>query len=263
MMLLVLFLIFSFMFSVDSDGDGYQDSLEEKIGTDPNNKQDRYYIGSWPYSIDKEKIKGTEFPVSCPSNISCECEQDSDCINSNCKKGLRGGSYCTPKQGDLFPHFIAVDQYGESVDIYDFSMNDKMVVVEFGAAWCAPCQQLSSWISSGDTTLKKNRWWKDEYSVIKDMIDNGDIFFITILYQDPMREPANYDTVSDWHEKYPKKQVPILADEYADIHQWIKPTGYPCINILDQNMRLINFTTRGLGEAFDMLSGLQPIPMID
>ena len=40
----ILFLIIcSLIFSVDSDGDGYSDDLEKKIGTDPNNKSDRYY----------------------------------------------------------------------------------------------------------------------------------------------------------------------------------------------------------------------------
>ena len=55
----------------------------------------------------------------------------------------------------------------------------------------------------------------------------------------------------------PRPPVPSEVKEYKDIHQWIKPTGYPCINILDQNMRLTTFTGRGLGEAFDILSNLK------
>ena len=55
----------------------------------------------------------------------------------------------------------------------------------------------------------------------------------------------------------PNKKIVILADEYKDIHQWIKPTGYPCINMVDQDMKLITFTGRGLTEAFDILSNLK------
>ena len=34
-----------------------------------------------------------------------------------------------------------------------------------------------------------------------------------------------------------------------DIHQWMKPTGYPCINLIDENMNLLTFTGRGLNAA--------------
>ena len=75
-----------------------------------------------------------------------------------------------------------------------------------------------------------------------------------------MKGAASYETVLNWHEKYPNNKVPVLADEYKDIHQWIKPTGYPCINLLDENMKLITFTNRGLSNAFDILSGIKSFP---
>ena len=84
--------------------------------------------------------------------------------------------------------------------------------------------------------------------------------FITILFQDELREDIDFNSVSDWHKKYPNNKIPILADEYKDIHQWMRPTGYPCINLLDENMQFLNFTGRGLTEAFDILSGLKPFP---
>tara|TARA_Y100000588_G_scaffold375442_1_gene451818 strand:+ start:1768 stop:2574 length:807 start_codon:yes stop_codon:yes gene_type:complete len=258
------FFSISIIFSIDSDGDGYSDQLELTIGTDPQNAQDRYYYGYWPFNLNKDKIKGAEIPINCPSNISCECTSNDDCLNSNCQKTIRGGYYCIPKPGDTFPHFIAVDQYGEFVDIYDFSMQGKIIVVEFGAAWCSPCHDLSNWLSTGDNSaIINNRWWKKEYEIIREKINKDEIIFITILFQDESKDNASYTTVMNWHTKYPNSKIPILADEYADIHKWIKPTGYPCINILDENMRLINFTTRGLTEAFDILSGLKTMPKID
>ena len=57
-----ILIIFSLMFSIDSDGDGYSDKDEIQIGTNPNDRSDRYYIGSWPYNPSKDTIKGIEFP---------------------------------------------------------------------------------------------------------------------------------------------------------------------------------------------------------
>ena len=255
---ILFFIMVSTIFSID---------LDKKIETNLNDNQDRYYYGYWPFNINKEVINGANIPIDCSSNdtknISCECQEDTDCMNNNCQRGLKGGSYCTPQPGDTFPHFIAVDQHGESVDIYDFSMQGKIIALEFGAAWCSPCQHLSSWLSNGDDAVTKNPWWREEYQIIRERVNKGEIIFITILFQNEIRENASYSTVMDWHDKYPNAKIPILADEYADIHQWIKPTGYPCINLLDEHMKLITFTGRGLTQAFNILSGLESIPILD
>lgn len=255
---ILVLIVLSFIFSIDTDGDGYSDKDEIQIGTDPKNKGDRYYLGSWPYNPYKDQIEGSVFPISCPNDISCECTSNSDCINENCQKGVRGGLFCTPKTGDIFPRLVAVDQYGEFIDIYDFAMQGKNIVIEFGPAWCSPCQDLSYWLSTGDDSIiKNNRWWKSEYSIIRDQVINDDILFITILFENELRDIATFQTVLDWHDKYPNNKIVILADEYKDIHQWMRPTGYPCINIVDEDMRLITFTGRGLTEAFDILSNLK------
>ena len=240
--------------SLDTDGDGYSDKIEEELGTDPNNKEDRYYYGYWPYNSKKDLILGTHLPISCPNNIGCECVNNSDCPNSNCKSTVRGEKYCTPNNGDPFPNFIAVDQYGEYVDIYDFANQGKKIIIEVGAAWCRPCQQLASWLSNGDNTIESSPRWKKEYSVIRDMVNKEEIIFITILVQNSLRESMTYEDVFSWHENYPNHKIPVLADEYKDVHQWIKPYGYPCINLLDENMKFISFSQRGWEAAFDILT---------
>ena len=112
------------------------------------NNSDFTYFGGWPTNPLKDSIIGPSLDYSCPNNIGCECTSNKDCINNNCKPTVRGEYFCYPKIGDTFPHFIAVDQYGESVDIYDFAMQGKIIAIEFGTAWCNPCRELSSWLSS-------------------------------------------------------------------------------------------------------------------
>ena len=75
------FIILSFALCIDTDGDGYSDKVELELGTNPKDSSDKYYLGSWPYNSNKEIIKGIDFPILCPNNVSCECELNKDCIN--------------------------------------------------------------------------------------------------------------------------------------------------------------------------------------
>ena len=67
---------------------------------------------------------------------------------------------------------------------------------------------------------------------------------------DGNKSTATPEEVEAWYKKYPDPNVPILADEYKFMYGWIKPTAFPCILLVDENMRLINYTNRGLVETF-------------
>jgi hypothetical protein len=83
------------------------------------------------------------------------------------------------------------------------------------------------------------------------MIDNGEIILINYLFEGKERKTtATPNDVVAWYSKYPDSKIPVLADEYRFMHSWVKPTGLPCIFLVDENMRLINYTNRGLNDAF-------------
>ena len=151
------------------------------------------------------------------------------------------------------PRFEALDQFGESVDLYDFANQGKMILIELSAAWCSPCNDLAKWITTNDQKITQNPCWKDRYFPIRDMIKNGEIFLINFMFEgeDKINKvTATPNDVMKWYKQYPDPHVPILADEYRFLHSWVKPTGLPCIFLLDENMRLINYSSRGLTDAF-------------
>ena len=37
------------------------------------------------------------------------------------------------------------------------------------------------------------------------------------------------------------------------LHKWIKPSGIPAVTLLDENMKIVNFASRGLNTSFDRL----------
>jgi len=210
------------------------------------------YKGGWPVNPQSDEIGSPGFDLPCPGSIGCECRTDADCNNQNCRAHPKG-NFCVPKKGDLIPRFEALDQFGESVDLYDFANQGKMILIELSAAWCKPCSDLANWLATNNQKITENLWWKDRYLPIRNMIENDEIFIINFMYEgtDKINKVnATPNDVTSWYNQYPDPHVPVLADEYRFIHSWVKPTGLPCIFLVDENMRLINYTSRGLNDAF-------------
>ena len=214
------------------------------------------YFGGWPINPDKEGIEDLGIAGPCPGSIGCECTTPADCDNGNCLAHPKG-NYCLPKAGTPMPRFEGIDQFGDSVDLYDFAGQRKIIILELGATWCSPCKDLGAWFSKGDLKIRDNPWWRDKYLPIRDMVENGEVYFISVIYEGEDRGTnATPEMVRKWYEKYPDKNIPILADEYRLLHSWVKPTGLPAIFLIDENMKLINYSSRGLSDAFVYLSKL-------
>ena len=208
------------------------------------------YEGGWPVNPRIDEIEDPGFDLPCPGPTGCECLSDADCYNKNCRAHPRG-NYCVPKAGDLIPRFEAIDQFGESVDLYDFAHQGKMTLIELSAAWCSPCNDLASWLTTNDLKITENPWWKEQYLPIRDLVEKGNVQLVNIMFEgNEKKTTANFEDIQTWHKKYPDPNVPILLDEYRIMHSWVKPTGLPCIFLVDENMRLINYSSRGLTDAF-------------
>jgi len=207
------------------------------------------YEGGWPVNPKSNEIEDQGFDLPCPGPIGCECRTNADCNNQNCSAHPKG-NYCVPKKGDLIPRFEALDQFGESVDLYDFANQGKITLIELSAAWCSPCNDLAGWLTTNDQKIRENPWWKDRYLPVRDMIVKGEVQLVNIMYEGTVKKTTvTQEDVIKWYKKYPDSHVPILADEYRFMHAWVKPTGLPCIFLVDENMRLINYTNRGLTDA--------------
>ena len=208
------------------------------------------YIGGWPVNPRSDEIEDTSFALPCPGPIGCDCITDTDCVNQNCRAHPKG-NYCVPKVGDVVPRFEAIDQFGESVDLYDFAHQGKMILLELSAAWCSPCNDMASWLTNNDLKIRENPWWRDRYLPVRDMIKSGEILLVNVMFEGKTKKTtATFNDILEWYQKYPDPHIPILLDEYRFLHSWVKPTGLPCIFLLDENMRLINYTNRGLTDAF-------------
>jgi hypothetical protein len=237
---------------IDTDNDGYSDKDELHAGTNPKDYSSIIYEGGWPYNIDKDSLSTFGFDSNCPGQIACECNQNSDCYNQNCQRYPRG-SYCSAKMGTKLPRFNMMDQFGQMVDIYDFSGQGKYILLELSTSWCSPCNQLSAWMTYGDLEVTYQSWWKSSYIQFKPWVETGEIIFINIQFGDDYRDNASLQSVQDWYSRYPHDSVPVLADSEKLLHTWLKPTGIPTVILLNDRMEIVQPSSRGVNAAFDKL----------
>jgi hypothetical protein len=146
-----------------------------------------------------------------------------------------------------------MDQFGQMVDIYDFSGQGRYILLELSAAWCAPCNQLASWFVYDDPEVTYQTWWNPTYLQLKPWIETGKVTLINVQYGDEYRDNASLASIQDWYSRYPHDNVPVLADSEKLLHTWIKPTGIPTAILLNDKMEIIQPSSRGLNSAFDKL----------
>ena len=237
---------------IDSDEDGYSDQDELHAGTNPKDASSLIYEGGWPYNSEKDSLSIVGFGANCPGDITCECNQDSDCVNQNCHRYPRG-AYCSPKEGTQLPRFEMMDQFGEMVDVYDFSEQGKYILLEISAAWCTPCNQLSAWMTYDDPEVTYQSWWKSAYLQIKPWVEKGEIILINVQYSDEYKDNSSLASIEDWYRQYPHDGTPVFADSEKLLHTWIKPTGIPTVILLNDKMRIVQSSSRGVNLAFDKL----------
>lgn len=216
----------------DTDQDGYTDFEEVDAGTDPLDSSSVIYIGGWPYNPDKESIADP---------------------------GWETGAV----EGQMVPNFIAVDQHGELVELYDFAGRGKEIVLDVGTPWCGPCKAMASYLSTGDADQliwndegEYYPWWKTEYEDLYRMVQDEEIYWITILFSESATSgPTDQSDCEDWETAFPNEHVPVLADTDLKLKTFLDIQSYPAISVVDADMSLVVHSPTG---PYDALKHIFP-----
>ncbi len=208
----------------DSDGDGYTDFEEAQAGSDPLDAESVIYIGGWPYNAFKDQIDDP-------------------------------GWDSQPHLNGAMPNFAGIDQFGQSVELYDFAGLGVPILVDLSPEWCSPCHALAEWLDGDEDRLVDMQWWNPAWEGIPELVATGQLIWITVIHQDQEGNyPVDASSSARWFEEHPIENIPVLADPDSHIWYWLQPTGYPCANLLDENMVMLTVDNRGVDDALDRVA---------
>jgi hypothetical protein len=201
----------------DTDGDGYLDGDEVLEGTDPLDPESRIYRGGWPYQRFKDDIPDPGFDG-------------------------------TAAVDSVVPRLVGIDQFGDLVDLYDFAGHGKKMVIDLSASWCAACRDMAQWLD-GETSASID----PGYATIPERVASGEIFWVTILFEDASGSPADATDVTVWYDAYPNPHVAVIADDDRALSNWFWPGAYPALFVVDETMALRVYDRYDYTPALDAL----------
>ena len=212
----------------DSDDDGYSDNDELHFGSDPYSGDSVIYDGGWPYNADKD-----------------------DAYDPGWDAGMQADD------GDRFPRWTAEDQFGETVDFYDFLHQGRDVVIETEVAgmFNASGNSFGAFMSTGDpTTTTENavypveHWgfWNDDWVEVYDILMDDNVYWIRVLKgtcagNGPSATQAH---AAAWHAEWPNPKIVNMPDSDCLVDPYLG-TGWPRFDILDENLTFLVHAASG------------------
>ncbi|RME26911.1 MAG: hypothetical protein D6798_05700 [Deltaproteobacteria bacterium] len=188
----------------DTDDDGYLDGWEVNEGKDPTDYLSRIYKGFWPYNPDKDSLPGGAWSTF-----------DAD-------------------EGQILPRSALLDQFGDTVDMFDFNDQGPYLAIDVSAMWCGPCKALAEWMTGGDDLYGFEDYW----SHVRMAVEDGRLQWITIMSEDRSGAVPDQDDLVDWYLDYEDPKTPILSDEDGHFQDLIR--AYPSMFFFDPNFTLIS-----------------------
>jgi len=211
--------------NADSDADGYLDFDEVTEGSNPADADSRIYTGGWPYYANKDSITDP---------------------------GMSG----SPSAGETFPRLQLTDQFGETVDLYDYAYQGKPIIVDLSGEWCYWCNEVAKWLEHDASALDDSYGSQEWYQNIPGLEDSGDVLCETVLDADWNGGKITEEEVAEWADTYPNENIAVLRDNTGSLAQYLQVQGYPSAVALNEDMTIAKYNadySKAFSKAYSIL----------
>lgn len=211
--------------NTDSDADGYLDFDEVTEGSNPADADSLIYTGGWPYYANKDSISDP-------------------------------GMSSSPDTGATFPRLQLTDQFGETVDIYDYAYQGKPIIVDLSGEWCYWCNEVAKWLEHDPSALDDSYGSQDWFQEIPGLVDSGDVLWVTVLDADWSGGKISQAEIVEWTETYPNENIAVLRDNTGSLAQYLQAQGYPSALALNEDMTIAKYNadySKAFSKAYSML----------
>ena len=80
-------------------------------------------------------------------------------------------------------------------------------------------------------------WWDSErYSDLYRMVQEGEIYWLTILFTTDGEVGPGQEVCEEWDEAYPNGNIPVLADTNNQLSKWMEIGSWPAISVVNEDM---------------------------
>ena len=92
---------------------------------------------------------------------------------------------------------------------------------------------------------------------MKSIVDAGEVYYVRIFHRGATKgESVNSDDVAIWHDAYPHLNVINISDPQERMKTWFRPTGLPCVFMLNEDMTM-RIPAEGISGDTQMRRGIQ------
>ena len=145
----------------------------------------------------------------------------------------------------MVPRFTYVDQFGDQVDIYDFANQGHPVAIQLVTLWAAPALTMSNWMAGQQPNL-----FGLYNGSIPLHVAAGDIYWVTVIYEDVLGQPVSAQDCADFYVSYPVGG-PVLCPATDELPQWFSLAAIPGLALLEEDLTIAIYNANGWNPAMD------------
>ena len=154
------------------------------------------------------------------------------------------------------PRFIGVDQYGDEVDLFDLVGRGQHVVLNVFGLGGLQDGGFTDWVSGGGGADRPDL---QAYSMIPDVVQRGEVLWVSVLETGVTQEPATAEDVALWFEAHRVPSIPILRDSEFKLSRFFSAGdvyGSPFLVLLSPDMTVLENGAQDRGPVLDRLRAL-------